>query len=62
MRCASVHAAFFKEDVESLASRITEGLSEPLPVFFQEKNLPCQFVLSKSFDVNSHLANAGCFD
>lgn len=33
-----------------------------LPIFFQEKNLPCQFVLSKSFDINSYLANADCFD
>lgn len=33
-----------------------------LPVFFQEKNLPCQFVLSKSFDVNSYLADADCSD
>ena len=59
--CASVHTAFFKENVEPLALHGTESLGELSACLLPEKEPTMSFILSKSFDVNSHLAGTDSF-
>lgn len=59
---ASVHATFSKEDMEPLASRVTEGLGEPSACFLPGKEPAMSIHAFQVVFVNSYLANADCFD